>query len=140
MNDKKEKPQETVVDDRRAFLNRVGKAATTAPAAALLLAASSRPSAAQVILTSGNIIQGDSSNVGDGIPSDVRLKEDIQHVGTTAYGLPLYHFRYIGQPDIYEGVMAQDVLAVKPEAVVTAEDGTMRVNYGMLGVEFRRIH
>lgn len=27
-------------------------------------------------------------------PSDVRLKTDIRHVGTTVYGLPLYHFRY----------------------------------------------
>jgi hypothetical protein len=68
------------------------------------------------------------------------LKEDIQRVGTTVHGLPLYHFRYIGQPDIYEGVMAQDVMGVMPEAVVTAEDGTMRVKYGMLGVAFRRVH
>ena len=135
MNDKPTGPQTSLSDDRRAFLNRVGKAAVTAPAAALLLAASSRPSAAQVVPTSGNREVGDSTQA-----SDIRLKEDIVHVGTTAHGLPLYHFRYIGQPAIYEGVMAQDVLGVMPEAVETAEDGTMRVKYGMLGVEFRRVH
>lgn len=136
MNDKPTDPQKSLSDDRREFLNRVGKAAVTAPAAALLLAASSRPSAAQVVPTSGNRDLGDSTSQ----TSDIRLKEDILRVGATAHGLPLYRFRYIGQPAIYEGVMAQDVLAVMPEAVVTAEDGTMRVKYGMLGVEFRRIH
>ena len=29
-------------------------------------------------------------------PSDLRLKEDVQRVGTTVFGLPLYHFKYIG--------------------------------------------
>lgn len=72
--------------------------------------------------------------------SDVRLKEDIRRVGTTAHGLPLYHFRYRGQAGVYEGVMAQDVLGVMAEAVETGADGMMRVDYGKLGVPFRRLH
>ena len=49
--------------------------------------------------------------------SDIRLKTDIRQVGTTAHDLPLYAFRYIGNDDQYEGVMAQDVLKVMPSAV-----------------------
>ena len=70
-------------------------------------------------------------------PTDVRLKTDIRQVGTTAHELPLYTFRYIGEDDRYEGVMAQDVLKVMPEAVSVGEDGYYRVDYAMLGIELR---
>jgi endosialidase-like protein len=73
-------------------------------------------------------------------PSDVRLKTDIRQIGTAAHGLPIYTFRYIGEPALYEGVMAQDVLGVMPEAVSVAEDGYYRVDYEMLGIPFRRLH
>jgi hypothetical protein len=73
-------------------------------------------------------------------PSDIRLKTDIHRIGTTAHGLPLYTFKYIGQDGLYEGVMAQDVLPVMPEAVTVADDGYYRVRYNLLGVEFRRRH
>lgn len=49
--------------------------------------------------------------------SDARLKTGITRVGTAENGLPLYHFRYLGQSQVWEGVMAQDVLAHTPEAV-----------------------
>jgi hypothetical protein len=68
------------------------------------------------------------------------LKEDIRHVGTTAHDLPLYTFRYRGQAGIYEGVMAQDVLAVRPDAVTIGDDGFYRVDYTKLGIAFRRLH
>ena len=71
--------------------------------------------------------------------SDIRLKTDIRQVGTTAHDLPLYAFRYIGEDDQYEGVMAQDVLKVMPSAVSIGEDGYYRVNYEMLGIELRRL-
>lgn len=83
-----------------------------------------------------------SSCVQDDEPSsasDRRLKEDITSVGTTVYGLPLYHFRYRDQDGVYEGVMADDVLRVKPSAVSCGADGFMRVNYGSLGLEMRRV-
>ena len=72
-------------------------------------------------------------------PSDIRLKTDIRQVGTTLHDLPLYAFRYIGNDDQYEGVMAQDVLKVMPAAVSVGENGYYRVNYEMLGIELRRL-
>jgi hypothetical protein len=35
--------------------------------------------------------------------------------------------------------MAQDVIKVMPEAVVTGEDGYYRVDYAMLGTAMRRL-
>jgi hypothetical protein len=72
--------------------------------------------------------------------SDIRCKTDVRQIGTTAHDLPLYTFKYIGEDDVYEGVMAQDVLAVMPEAVSIAADGYYRVHYDLLGIEFRRRH
>ena len=66
--------------------------------------------------------------------SDMRLKEDIVHLGTGFNGLPIYSFSYIGEEGTYLGVMAQDVLMHTPEAVTIGDDGYMRVNYGMLGM------
>ncbi len=74
-----------------------------------------------------------------GDPSDSRLKTDISVAGTTVYGLPLYRFRYTGGKDLYEGVMAEDVLQVKPAAVSRGADGYYRVNYGALGLKLRQV-
>jgi len=74
---------------------------------------------------------------GDG-PSDVRLKADIEQVGTTVYGLPLFQFRYTNGVERFEGVMAQDVLNVMPEAVSVGADGFYRVNYRKLGIAMTR--
>ena len=71
--------------------------------------------------------------------SDRRLKEGIVRVGTAANGLPLYRWRYIGRDEVYEGVMAQDVLQRYPHAVVTGDDGYHAVNYRALGLEMRQI-
>jgi hypothetical protein len=71
--------------------------------------------------------------------SDLRLKEDVRCIGTTVFGLPLYQFKYIGAPETYEGVMAQDVLQVMPSAVSRGADGYYRVNYGALGTSMRRV-
>jgi hypothetical protein len=73
------------------------------------------------------------------LESDVRLKTNIRQVGTTAHNLPLYTFNYLGEDDLYEGVMAQDVLNVMPAAVIVGEDGYYRVKYDLLGVELRRL-
>ena len=71
--------------------------------------------------------------------SDIRLKKDIIRVGTTRYQLPLYDFSYIDERGRFEGVMAQDVLKVRPEAVSMGADGFYRVNYTMLGIEMKRL-
>jgi len=80
------------------------------------------------------------AKIGNKPASDVRLKTDVTRIGTGAHGLPLYTFRYVGETDLYEGVMAQDVLHVMPSAVSVAEDGYYRVDYEQLGIPFRRIH
>jgi len=63
----------------------------------------------------------------------------VRCIGTTVFGLPLYQFKYIGAPETYEGVMAQDVLRVMPSAVSRGADGYYRVNYGALGTSMRRV-
>ena len=79
-------------------------------------------------------------SVGDDLgASDLRLKQDLHRIGTTVFGLPLYHFRYRGQAETYEGVLAQDVLQVMPSAVSLAADGYYRVNYGALRTRMRRV-
>ena len=49
-----------------------------------------------------------------------------------ADGLPLYAFRYLWDRVVRFGVMAQDVLAVKPEAVIPTPSGYLMVDYGAL--------
>jgi hypothetical protein len=73
-------------------------------------------------------------------PSDARLKTDVVRVGTTHLGLPLYHFRYIGDEAVYEGVMAQDVAVMHPNAVRTLPLGYLAVDYAKLGLKMRRVH
>jgi hypothetical protein len=75
----------------------------------------------------------------DGVPSDVRLKVDVRCVGATVFGLPLYRFKYIGKPQIFEGVMAHEVLEVMPSAVSVSADGYYRVDYDALGTSMRRV-
>ncbi len=60
--------------------------------------------------------------------SDRRVKTDIKRVGVTDGGLPIYTFRFLGDPHTQMGVMAQDVEKVLPEAVIEI-DGIKRVYY-----------
>ena len=87
----------------------------------------------------GSSSGGGGGGGGKGGASDIRLKHDIVRVGSTVFGLPLYDFEYNFQPGTYEGVMAQDVLKVMPEAVSVGADGYYRVNYDMLGISMKRL-
>ena len=72
--------------------------------------------------------------------SDIRMKENIEHVGWLPNGLPVYTYEY--KPEFRDdpfaghgkhiGVMAQEVEQVLPEAVITNADGYKMVNYGVL--------
>lgn len=62
--------------------------------------------------------------------SDRRLKTDVRRVGLWK-GFPLYLFRYVWGGPRRLGVMAQDVLKVKPEAVVPI-GRYLAVDYGRL--------
>ena len=73
-------------------------------------------------------------------PSDSRLKENVTRIGTTRHGLPFYTFSYRGHPEVYAGVMAQDVLKVRPDAVSLSGGGYYAVDYGKLKLRMMRLH
>jgi hypothetical protein len=68
------------------------------------------------------------------LDSDIRLKTDISRIGTTIHNLPLYTYRYKAGGGMQIGVMAQDVVEVVPDAVLTRADGHFVVDYGLLGL------
>ena len=72
------------------------------------------------------------------VPSDVRLKEDIEQVGISSDGHNIYEFNYIGNPTRYRGAMAQDVVKIDPMAV-GIKDGYLAVNYGKIDVNMEVI-
>ena len=75
-----------------------------------------------------------------GITSDPRAKENIKAVGRdAATGLRLYQFNYLNDDRRFEGVMADEVEAVRPDAVVVGADGFQRVLYDRLGITMREI-
>ena len=63
--------------------------------------------------------------------SDERIKHDIKRVGTADNGLPIYTFKYKGDPaeQTHIGFMAQEVEKVHPEAVAEDKHGIKYVNY-----------
>jgi len=65
---------------------------------------------------------------GGGFFSDKRLKENVQKVGKTNDGQPIYRFNYKGDPRTQIGLMAQDVEKSHPEAVGLA-GGYKTVDY-----------
>lgn len=77
-----------------------------------------------------SLIQGGALAAGMYL-SDRRSKTDIAEIGRAHDGLPLYRFRYIGDPELRVGVMAQDVEQVRPDAVMEI-DGFKHVNYEAL--------
>ena len=81
---------------------------------------------------------GDSGgDCPDGVPSDIRMKTNIQNLDATALGLQLYRFEYRRDPGrkTYVGVMAQHLEDSHPEALTEGSDGLLRVNYGSLGLK-----
>lgn len=64
--------------------------------------------------------------------SDVRLKEDIERIGTTDSGLGVYKYRFKGRPEFHVGVIAQEVEKVYPDAVTEID--------GIKYVRMERLH
>jgi len=78
---------------------------------------------------SGNATSGTSTTTGGGgFFSDERLKENIQRVGETDDGQPIYRYNYKGDKNTQIGLLAQDVEKKHPEAVGLA-GGYKTVNY-----------
>jgi hypothetical protein len=73
------------------------------------------------------------------LPSDMRLKEDIEQVGTLFDGTPVYGFRYKGAPAYHIGLMAQDVEKATPDAVLEI-NGYKAVDYRAATEASRKIH
>ncbi|MEE9389294.1 MAG: tail fiber domain-containing protein [Paracoccaceae bacterium] len=73
-------------------------------------------------------------------PSDERLKSNIDQIGMSPSGLPIYQFSYIGSTKTYQGAMAQDVLAHTPGAVFVGPFGYMAVDYDKIDVEMKIIN
>jgi hypothetical protein len=67
----------------------------------------------------------------------VRLKHDVTMIGRLDNGIGFYRFIYNGDDKVYVGVMAQEVQAVMPQAVVRGRDGYLRVFYETLGLKFQ---
>ena len=62
--------------------------------------------------------------------SDIRLKTNIERIGTHKTGLGVYAYDIFGNREV--GVMAQEALVVMPEAVTQHPSGYLMVNYGRL--------
>ena len=62
--------------------------------------------------------------------SDRRLKSNIERIGTHPLGIGVYEYNIFDRRE--RGVMADEVEAVMPEAVVLHSSGYKMVNYGML--------
>lgn len=69
--------------------------------------------------------------------SDRRLKENIKKIGESISGLGIYTFNYIGKATKYIGTMADEVLQIKPEAVVV-RNGYLAVRYDLIDVNLER--
>lgn len=76
----------------------------------------------------GSIFSGIGSMASGGVFSDRRLKEDVREVGKTKEGLPIYTYRYKGDPQVHMGVMAQEVERKQPRASGPTVSGYKTVN------------
>ena len=103
---------------------------------------------AQFYYTRHHILNKDLTSVTQTAPSgqnagpmasDVRLKENIIKVGNSPSGINIYEWNYIGKPQRYRGVMAQEILERHPEAVALQPDGYMSVYYGKIDVNMEMV-
>jgi hypothetical protein len=127
MNDKPERGDKTTIatENRRRWLIRLAAGVGLLP-----------------LLAACELFDDDDDGDDDDpkTPSDLRLKENVIRIGITRHGLPFYTFNYIGKPERYAGVMAQDVLSIMPEAVSIADDGFYRVDYQRLQIRMLRLN
>lgn len=61
--------------------------------------------------------------------SDERAKENVEEVGRTHDGQPLYSYHYRGDPTPQVGLLAQDVARRDPRAVARLPGGLLAVDY-----------
>jgi hypothetical protein len=87
-----------------------------------------------------NLNQGIFSLGGAALMSDIRTKENIKHIAWLPNGLPVYTYEYkdefkdhpLAGHGTHTGVMAHEVEAMYPNAVITLDNGYKAVDYGQL--------
>ena len=67
------------------------------------------------------------------LPSDVRLKENVEQVGVSPQGYNIYEFNYTGSDVRFRGAMAQDVVKKNPMAV-GIDQNYLTVDYSKIDV------
>ena len=80
--------------------------------------------------------------IGAFAASDIELKQNIKFL-RVENGYPIYAFEYKDHKHgkgRFEGVMAQDIEKIKPEAVLVASDGFKIVDYSQLGIQLKKIN
>lgn len=92
-----------------------------------------------LILVAVAISGGDDSGEELVETSDARLKTDLAWQGMRG-GVSVWQWRYRDRPGRYEGVLAQEMLALRPAAVTFRGDGMLAVRYAGLPVAFRQVH
>ena len=68
--------------------------------------------------------------------SDIRLKENVKQIGQSPSGINIYSFKFKGDVDQYQGVLAHEV----PYASIVDDSGYWKVDYSQLDVEFKRMN
>ena len=78
-----------------------------------------------------------------GTCSDIRFKQNIQQIGKSPSGIPVYKFQYrpgvfgVDHGTTFVGAMAQDLISLAPDAICEDEnDGYLRVDYSKIDVDF----
>lgn len=102
-------------------------------AGAGLTAAALYPAASGLLGGIGTALAADAIPIGTMGLSDRRLKRDVEHIGSTGAGIPIYNFRYLWDlPDhpARTGVMADEVSRIIPDAVQQHSSGFLMVDYG----------
>ena len=70
------------------------------------------------------------------IGSDIRLKENINKVGMSKSGIPIYTFSYKDEEQLWSGTMAQDLISIgREDAVTIMDNGYYGVYYDMIDVD-----
>lgn len=64
--------------------------------------------------------------------SDIRVKTNIERVGTLPSGLALYAFDYVWGGPRQVGVMAQEAALMVPNAVIETDSGMLMVDYARI--------
>jgi outer membrane protein OmpA-like peptidoglycan-associated protein len=82
---------------------------------------------------------GGGGGGGGGGWSDRRLKRRIQRVGTSPSGLGIYSFQYVWGGPVFVGVIAQEILEVRPEAVIEDASGYLMVDYSLIDVAMMQL-